>query len=305
MSDKKSLGKGLGALLGDDAVDAAEKHRVRTVPVETIRPNPYQPRRILKEDALKDLTDSIKQQGVLQPILVRKVAGAKKGEPIYELIAGERRWRATQNAGLGDIPVIIKDWDDNRTLEVALLENVQREDLTALETARGYERLLQEFGYSHAQIGERIGKSRMAVSNALRLLQLPQPIVELLEQEKISAGHARALLGLGDNVRVMIIVANQIIDESLSVRDTEALVRNEAQLAEAEENDERSKDATTKKPKGRQKDPAIIGWEERLAQSFDTKVSITHAKGKGKISLNYESMDDLEKMMEMLLSEAS
>ncbi|ABK46235.1 chromosome segregation DNA-binding protein [Magnetococcus marinus MC-1] len=305
MSETKSLGKGLGALLGEEAVDAGEKHRVRSVAVESIRPNPYQPRRIIKEDALKDLADSIKQQGVLQPILVRKAAGAKKGEPIYELIAGERRWRATQLAGLTEIPVILKDWDDNRALEVALLENVQREDLTALETARGYERLIQEFGYSHAQIGERIGKSRMAVSNALRLLQLPQPIVELLEQEKISAGHARALLGLGDNVRVMIIVANRIIDEVLSVRDAEALVRDHAQLAEVEETEDSSKDATKKKAKGRQKDTTITTWEEQLAQSFATRVSITHAKGKGKIILNYASMEELEKMMESLLKQAS
>nr|CRH07608.1 Chromosome segregation DNA-binding protein [Candidatus Magnetococcus massalia] len=301
MSDKKSLGRGLGALLGEEGVDGAEKHRIRTVTVETIRANPWQPRRILGEEALEDLAASIKQQGVLQPILVRKITGSKKGDALYELIAGERRWRASQKAGLTEIPVIIKDWDDNRSLEVALLENVQREDLTALETARGYERLIQEFGYSHAQIGERIGKSRMSVSNSLRLLQLPAPVLEFLEQAKITAGHARALLGYGDDARTMIETTTQIIEEELSVRDVERIIREYQQSVKADSKEGEGKVEGAKKPKGRQKDPTIVTWEERLSSTYNTRATITHAKGKGKIMIEYASLEDLEKMMEKIL----
>ncbi|MBF0455784.1 MAG: ParB/RepB/Spo0J family partition protein [Magnetococcales bacterium] len=301
-----TLGRGLGSLLGEEAILEVEKEKVREVPLDEIRPNINQPRGIMDEQSLNELADSIRAQGVLQPILVR-ACSQKKGSVRYELVAGERRWRASKLAGLSKIPVLVRDWSDDRSLEVAILENVQREALNPVETAKGYANLISLFGYSHKKVGRRVGKSRVAVSNALRLLKLPQEVLEKLSVGALSMGHARALLGADLMAEPLVLLAKQVVEEGLSVRETEALVRNLASqmVAEGGENLlEDSVDSTEEKSVGkggRRRDPMIIEMENRLKTALKAPVTITYVKGRGKIILAFDNPEMLESLTEMLL----
>ncbi|MBF0629372.1 MAG: ParB/RepB/Spo0J family partition protein [Magnetococcales bacterium] len=213
------LGRGLSSLLGEEGMGLGRPKELFTLAIDRISPNAHQPRRFFDEDKLRELAHSLKEKGMLQPVLVRKLA-----DGTYQIIAGERRWRAARIAGLSEIPVIEKNLDDAETLEISLLENIQREDLNPVEQARAFERLVTEYNYSHKQIGEAVGKSRMAVSNSLRILKLPPVILQHLEQGHISAGHARALLARIEDESFLAETVERIIRENLSVREVEKMV---------------------------------------------------------------------------------
>src|SRR5690606_29768782 len=219
---KRGLGMGLSALLGN-AADLAGAEGVRRVPIEFLRPNAVQPRRHFGEDELAALTESIRAKGVLQPLLVRRLGG----DGHYEIIAGERRWRAAQRAGCHELPVVVYELSDREALEVALLENVQRQDLTPLEEAEGYRRLIDDFGHTQEELARVLGKSRSHIANLIRLLALPVPVRTMLESGELTAGHARALLGAHDPAAL----ANQVVAQGLNVRQTEALAKRERQQA--------------------------------------------------------------------------
>ncbi|MBF0371016.1 MAG: ParB/RepB/Spo0J family partition protein [Magnetococcales bacterium] len=292
---KVRLGRGLGSLLGEEAVREVERHRVRQLLLDQIEPNPRQPREHIDETALAELANSIKSQGVLQPVLVRERRGGAQGEA-FELVAGERRWRAARKAGLDRVPAIVHDWDDAQALEVAILENVQREDLNAVETARGYQRLIDEFSHSHKAIAKRVGKSRMTVTNQLRLLKLPGAILAMVEKGELTPGHARALLGLEDSPELAISTARRVAEEGLSVRETERLVR------ERENANEKPETKPTAQAKGAVRDPSIVDLEKQLAEVLETRVVITNRRGRGRITLEYETLDALENLATRLLA---
>ncbi|MGE0197023.1 MAG: ParB/RepB/Spo0J family partition protein, partial [Methylocystis sp.] len=226
---RRRLGRGLAALLGDAAADAAPVERPRgprKAPIEFLRPNPRNPRLSFREEDLAELTASIREKGVIQPIVVRAIAGVADA---YEIIAGERRWRAAQMAGLSDVPVVIHEANDKEALELAIIENVQRADLNAIEEAKGYERLGAEFGYAHGEIAKIIGKSRSHIANTIRLLNLPEEARKLVGEGAISAGHARALLAVTDPAAV----ARRIVEKGMTVRDVERLAQEQSEDAGA------------------------------------------------------------------------
>ncbi|MGN7611154.1 ParB/RepB/Spo0J family partition protein [Magnetococcales bacterium HHB-1] len=287
------LGRGLGSLLGEDSVEDLSKENVQALSIEAIAPNRWQPRRTFSEESLAELASSIQEQGVLQPIIVRRQHDDDNAPP-YELIAGERRWRASKQAGLIEIPALIKDLNDAQTLEIAILENVQRENLNPVDLARGYQRLMHEFDYNHATIGQKIGKSRMAITNALRLLKLPEEVLELLQKGQISAGHGRALLGLGKAVKTMIRFAHRIVEEGMTVREIEKLVQERAKKITPDKK-------TSAKSSNSRKDAGILGIEEKLADDLRTKVSITHRQGRGKLILEYSTLEELEEFADKLI----
>jgi ParB family transcriptional regulator, chromosome partitioning protein len=298
-----TLGRGLGSLLGEEAVMEIAKEKVREVSLEQIIPNRNQPRMLMEPESLNELADSIREQGVLQPILVRQF-GDKNGEkPRYELVAGERRWRASKLAGLTKIPILVRDWDDDQSLEVAILENIQREELNPIETARGYENLIRNFGYSHKKVGRRVGKSRVAVSNALRLLNLPAEVVEMVSVGALTMGHARALLAMDQGPAMIIHLAKKVVEEGLSVRATETVIRQMAEKKPMEEEikTEEPMVLTGKGRGGRRRDPMIIEVEKRLQTELNTAVAITCVKGRGKIILEFENPEMLEALTELLL----
>jgi len=273
---KAGLGRGLDALIPTDRPVAG----FAEIPVEAIRPNPRQPRRSFDDEGLEELAASITAVGVLQPIVVRDA-----GDGTYELVAGERRLRAAGLAGLASIPAVIRgEHDDETSLTQALIENLQREDLSPLEEAAAYRQLLEDFGLTHEEIAGRVGKSRSAVTNTLRLLQLPGPIQALLEEGAISAGHARALLGLGD-AGAAVHVARRAAAEGWSVRQTEEAVRRHRGEARR-----RRPAATTPRP------AAIIELEERLAEYLETRVAIDYTGKGGKMVVRFSSLDDLERI---------
>jgi ParB family transcriptional regulator, chromosome partitioning protein len=298
MSGKKpSLGRGLAELsplLAKRAV-AAEilpapatagvlaGERLANLPLDLLERGKYQPRIDMRTESLSELADSIKSQGLVQPILVRPIGGRNPGESQrYEIIAGERRWRAAQMAGLAEIPAVIRDVPDEAALSMALIENIQREDLNPLEEAGALQRLVDEFGLTHQSAAEAVGRSRAAVSNLLRLLELADEVKQLLEQRRIEMGHARALLGLGSR-RQQIEVAGLVAKKSLSVRDTEALVRRiiSPPGGAARESS--------------QQDPDIRRLERELADKLGAKVAFQHnVSGKGKLVVSYNSLDELE-----------
>ena len=288
-SQSKRLGKGLGALLGESAVEAArvegapEGAGVLQVPVSRIRPNRYQPRVTFAEEAIADLAASIAQKGVLQPLIVTPREGGR-----YELVSGERRLRAAQRVGLATVPVVIRRVEDRELLEIALIENLQREDLDPLEEAAGYRQLIEEFGLTQAELATEVGKSRPAVANALRLLELPEDVQRLVKERALSAGHARALLGLGD-ARAISEAAGRVAREGLTVRQVEGLVR-------------RAQSAARRKPAvspSEELERARI--EETLQRALGTKVAVQASpKGKGKIEVAFYSFDDLERLVELL-----
>ena len=286
MSKKRSLGRGLDALLGaSEAAQAAEApvarvaadpdRTLKELAVDLIQRGKYQPRRDMEPESLQELADSIKVQGVMQPIVVRPISDRK-----YEIIAGERRWRATQLAGLDTIPAVIRDVPDEAAIAMALIENIQREDLNPIEEAASLQRLQQEFDLTQQEVADAVGKSRSTVTNLLRLMSLQEDVRRLVEHGDLEMGHARALLGLegGDQSHA----AAQVVGKGMSVRQTEALVRN--MLA-----------AKDKPPQKKPLDPNIRHLQDDLAQRLGTRVQIQHsAKGKGKLVLNYSSLDELD-----------
>jgi ParB family chromosome partitioning protein len=288
MAKKERLGKGLGALLGEYLGEEAVDMEARTVLVSAVHPNPFQPRREFAEEELSDLARSIDENGLLQPIVVRP-AGNRRGADRWELVAGERRWRAVTRLGWTDVPAIIREVDDRTLLVLALVENLQRSALSALEEAQGYQQLQEEFELSQQEVADAVGKDRSTVANTLRLLQLPASVRRYLETGSLSAGHARALLGL-PNARRMGELAEQAATEGWSVRETEARVR----------------DGQPKKRKRRRRsraeDPARKELEIALERSLGTAVKIREGKGgtRGRIEVSFYDSEDFERVFELL-----
>jgi ParB family chromosome partitioning protein len=285
---RSRLGRGLAALIGDvgDEIGAIERARgQRRVPVEFLRPSARNPRRNFVEEDLEDLTTSIRERGILQPIIVRSIPGMMDA---YEIIAGERRWRAAQRAELHDVPVLLVEADDREALEIAIVENVQRTDLNAIEEAAGYERLIAEFGYTQNDLARVIGKSRSHVANTLRLSKLPEPVRKLVSEGAVSAGHARALLSVSDPE----FMAQKIIDDGLSVRDIERIVQEEARGE--------TKSAAPSKPKTA-KDPDTRALEKALEEALGLSVSIGHrANGSGEVKIGYKTLEQLDALCHRL-----
>ena len=278
MSTKKPrLGRGLDALLGgslDTTANAREE--LRHLPVDLLLRGKYQPRTHMNPEALEDLANSIRAQGVVQPIVVRPLSGGQ-----YEIIAGERRWRASQMAGLDTIPAVVRDIPDEAAIAIALIENIQREDLNPVEEALALQRLIDEFGMTHQQTAESVGRSRAAVTNLLRLLALNDDVRQMLEEGKMDMGHARALLALTGHAQSQ--AARQVVDKGLSVRETENLVRHLTERPVA----------TKAKPSSL--DPDIRVLQDSLSDKIGAKVHIQHtSKGKGRLIIDYNSIDELE-----------
>lgn len=284
---RSRLGRGLAALIGDvgDEIGALERARgQRRVPVEFLRPSARNPRRSFADDELEDLTASVRERGILQPIIVRPLKGMADA---YEIIAGERRWRAAQRAGLHEVPVIQVEADDREALEIAIVENVQRSDLNAIEEAAGYERLIAEFSYTQNDLARVIGKSRSHVANTLRLSKLPEPVRRMVAEGAVSAGHARALLSVAEPE----LMARRIVDEGLSVRDIERLVQEETRGE--------SKSAPGK-PKP-EKDPDTRALEKALEEVLGLSVSIQHRpSGGGDMKIGYKTLDQLDALCRRL-----
>lgn len=278
---KRGLGKGLGALMGDVAVKEHVQTSVQTLPVEYLQRGKYQPRKDIDPERLQELAESIKAQGIVQPIIVREV-----GYNRYEIIAGERRWRAGQLAGLADVPVVVKDIDDRSAMAIALIENIQREDLNPLEESEAFRRLLEEFDLTHQQIAEAVGRSRSAVTNLLRLNELDPIVKGFVSRRQLGMGHARALLSLGREKQIAL--ATKIAEEGLSVRVAEKLAQ-EAQKA-------------SKEPAEKQKDQSLDRDTERLQAAMTdflgAKTIIKHKRnGQGMVVINYNNLDELDGIM--------
>ena len=285
MSDKrKSLGRGLDALLGQpgEVETKNQKQGLTEIPIEQIGPGPFQPRKQIDESQLNELAQSIKAQGVIQPIVVRERAIADSHTGVrFEIIAGERRWRATQIAGLENIPAVIRTIADSEAVAVALIENIQRENLNPLEEANAFQRLIIEYEMSHQEVANSVGRARASITNALRLLDLPSSVQELVNKKMLTMGHARALLSIEDK-GMQLEVANLIVEKGLSVREAEGLVRK----------------IVEKKKPNQQKttvDPDIQRLEKDLTNRLGARVSIKHKKtGSGTLSIKYSSSDELE-----------
>jgi ParB family chromosome partitioning protein len=276
---KGGLGKGLGALIPPGAAEGLGAGGYQELPVSTIRPNRYQPREHFGEEELSALADSIREVGVLQPVLVRP---ADDG---YELIAGERRWRAARRAGLQAIPALIRTTDDASALEHALVENVHRADLNALEEAAAYQQLIEDFSLTHEQVAARVGRSRVAITNTLRLLQLPPAIQKMIQDDTLKGGHARALLGTPDRA-FQEKLARRVVNEGLSVRAVEDAVR--AHGGEA-------KRAPATAP-GQLRPPGLLELEELLGDYLETRVKISVGGKQGKITVDFADLEDLERL---------
>lgn len=288
MAKLKGLGRGLDALLAGDIGSVGEADSLLMLKVEQLTPGKYQPRSYMDEAALQTLADSIKAQGIMQPILVRQLADEQ-----YEIIAGERRWRASQRAGLAEIPVLVREIADEAALAMALIENIQRENLNPLEEAQGIKRLVDEFSMTHEKAAEAVGRSRVAVSNLLRLLTLSSSVQEMLMHGKLDMGHARALVGLEGTLQVML--AEQIAHENLSVREAENLVKKHSGQAQPDAN---AKQPAVQKP-GVSQD--ILRLQESLSDALGATVSIAaNAKGAGTLKINYASLDQLDEIIARL-----
>jgi ParB family transcriptional regulator, chromosome partitioning protein len=294
------LGRGLGSLIPNERADEADTRPVlREVEVGLIEPNPHQPRAFFDEESLGELADSIKEIGVLQPILLRSAENGR-----YQLVAGERRWRAARRAGLLTVPAIVRVTDDMAAVEQALVENLHRQDLTALEEAAAYKQLIEEFGLTHDQVATRVGKSRSAVTNTLRLTQLPLPIQNLVADGRLSAGHARALLGTSDRA-YQEQLARRAVAEGWSVRAIEDAVKGRTggaavdvdQLDDEEESAGRGRrlpNPADAAPKLRP--PGLLELEELLADHLDTRVEVTMSGKKGRVNIEFADLDDLERI---------
>lgn len=279
-STEKGLGRGLGALFGEGAM--LESQAVTTtVPISQIEASAKQPRKTFEGESLEDLADSIRIHGVLQPIIVRQLASG-----YYQIISGERRWRASRKAGLDQVPVIVIEADDRKALEIGLIENLQREDLNPMEEALGFQTLMDQHGLTQEQVSERVGKSRPAITNALRLLSLPQEVKNLVAEGKLSAGHARTLIPLNDQA-LQKKLAERIIQEGLSVRQVEALVKRQQK--------------PEKPPKKENPDQIYYTQAETdLGRTLGRKVHIAQGKRKGRLELEYYGVDDLNDLLDAL-----
>lgn len=285
----KGLGRGLDSLLGDDEATNATNDALMTLKVGELQPGKYQPRSYMDEDALQTLAASIRTQGIMQPILVRPLTAGG-----YEIIAGERRWRASQIAGLTEVPVVVRTIPDEAALAMALIENIQRENLNPLEEAQGIKRLIDEFDMTHEKAAEAVGRSRAAVSNLLRLLTLCAPVQEMLIQGKLDMGHARSLIGLSGAHQV--ILAERIVHDQLSVREAEKIVKV---FNETPEEDAKDKQATTK---NNREDQDVLRLQESLSEQLGAAVVIQSGKnGKGVLKINYTNLDQLDELIAKLV----
>ena len=291
---RTNLGRGLAALFGEEGEDYAALDKLRAtkdVPIEQLHPNPWQPRRSFDEAAAQELAESVKANGVLQPILVRRHP-QRSGE--FEIVAGERRWRAAQLARLHEVPVVIRDLSDGQSLELALVENVQRQDLEALEEAEAYQRLIEEFSHSQEDVARVVGKSRSHVANTLRLLTLPEPVKAMLADHRISAGHARAVLG----ARNPEAVARKVVAQGLNVRQTERLAK--AGRAPEGTGKASSDSGSAARDTGQAKDPDTKTLERDLSARLGLKVTIDiHGRG-GCLSVHYETLEQLDDLLHRL-----
>ena len=293
MARRSGLGRGLGALIPTDITGEAGSG-LREVPVGSISPNPHQPRAYFDEESLASLTASVAELGVLQPILVREV-----GDERYELIAGERRWRAAKRAGLPSIPVVVRTVDEVLSLEQALVENLHREDLNALEEAAAYQQLIEDFELTQEAVAQKVGKSRSAVANTLRLFQLPPAIQRLVAENQLAAGHAKALLGSPDRA-FQADLAKRIVAEGMSVRQAEEAVRRHHEPVPEPPPSAAAASAPAAAVDGprRLRAPGLLELEELLAAHLDTRVSVTMAgaNGKGKVVVEFGGLEDLERI---------
>ncbi len=283
---RKGLGRGLDALLGGAALTTVGEEsggELKRLPVHLVQRGKYQPRRDMREEALKDLADSIKKQGVVQPIVVRPVAGGTGAEQRYEIIAGERRWRAAQMAGLDTVPAVVRDVPDKTAIAMALIENIQRADLNPLEVAEAMQRLISEFEMTHQEAAEAVSRSRAAVTNLLRLLELSREVQDMVRKGALEMGHARALLALKGPAQTD--AARRVVDRGLTVRDTEGLVRRRLQELQGAP-------SAAKQPKA---DPNVRQLERQLGEKLGAKVLVEQSsKGAGKLVIHYTTLDELD-----------
>ncbi len=284
---KKALGRGVQAIFQSmPGLDAQKDENVVEITVSDIYPNPYQPRKSFDQEKLDELANSIQQYGVIQPVVVRRTA---KG---YELVAGERRWRASQIVGLKVIPVVVRDYSDSEMMEIALIENLQRENLNPIEEGSSYRRLIEDFGLTQEEVAKKLGRSRSLIANTIRLLQLPPQIQDYVSRGTLTMGHAKALLAL-PNAQMQCEAANRVIEEDLNVRDIEDIVRKACEKPPK----------TVKKVVNRE--AALVDAEERLKCFFGTQVKIKPGKLKGKIEIEYYSQEDLERILEVAETQKS
>lgn len=287
---KKVLGRGLGALISSaDASDALDgrlsspvapqaESGIAEIAIQDVGPNPFQPRKRFDDDSLRELADSIKASGILQPVIVRKL-----GVGDYQLVAGERRLRAAHLAGLTKIPALVREYNDNEMIELALIENIQREDLNPIDEARAYHALIERVGLTHDQVSERVGKQRSSISNSLRLLVLPVEVMEMVSRGTLTAGHARAILSI-DGSGEQLVAARYVQSKGFSVRRTEAFVRRKSRKAHSR--------PRTEKLEG------LGEWETKLQQQFGTRVAIQPGRKGGKVEFEFYSQEDLERLLE-------
>jgi len=290
---KKGLGRGLDALLGGASPASTQKSAQQSLAIALLKPGKYQPRQAMNGQSLEELADSIRAQGIMQPLLVRPLARSSTGSANYEIIAGERRFRAAQIAGLKEVPVLVRDVDDQAALAMALIENLQREDLTVLEEAQGIDRLIREFGLTHEQAAKAVGRSRSATTNLLRLLQLPAPVQQLLREQTIDAGHARALLPLP--AMQQRALAQRIVVEGLSVREAERLVaKSQAMIG-------------SKKSGPKLVPPASRDWmrvQDQISDALGLPVVLKQARGgRGELTIRFSNMDELDGVIALLAPE--
>jgi ParB family chromosome partitioning protein len=300
---KPALGRGLGALLGGNPiakppspapssnqvpapVPADKRDQIQRVPLDRIRPCPFQPRKTFTAEALTELADSIREQGIVQPLVVRENGG------FFELIAGERRWRAAHVAGLGEVPIIIRKADDQEVLELALIENLQRENLNPMEEAQGYVQLIEQFHLKQEEVAMKVGKSRAAVANSLRLLKLSASLQDYLRQGMLSVGHAKVILSL-NNEKQQKLAADRIIRESLNVRQTETLVSR----LQDPQGSPLSKSGSAAAPKA---DAHVTNLENQLREKFGTKVNLRYRQGKGSLEVAFFSDAELERILQLV-----
>jgi len=276
---KRALGRGLSALIPEKILE--EKERIIYIPIHEVKPNPYQPRQIFKQEELEELIQSIKEKGVIQPILVRRIG------PHYELIAGERRLRAAKSLQINEIPAIVKDVSDEESLELSLIENVQREQLNPIEEARAYQHLIDKFDITQEKISETVGKSRASVANSLRLLKLPQEIQEEITKGRISFAHGKVLLEI-DDINLQRNLAWKIVSHGLSVKELESLVKQKCPIR-----------GKTKKL-AKVGDPAVMAMEENLQHLFGTKVKINKGRKRGNIQIEFYSHEDLNRIFKII-----
>ncbi len=281
MAKKMGLGRGLDALFIENEQPVSEGGSVNEVNIADIEPDKNQPRKVFDEEKLQELADSIKEHGVITPLIVAPIEGGR-----YKIIAGERRWRAARKAGVKKLPVVVKEFSKKEAAEIALIENLQREDLNIIEEAKGYESLKKEFSMTQEEIAKRVGKSRPVIANAMRLLSLGKEIVEMLEKGELSSGHGKVLLSVEDKAK-RLGLAKQCIEKSLSVRELEAAIK---------------KLDAPEKPK-KEKDINITALETRLTETIGRKVKISGSATKGKLTIEYTSLEDLNNISDILMGE--